>query len=565
MQRRLLLIAPLLATAAGWIFRRRLFAWALQVRPAQVQVKVAWGLHIPMRDGVRLTADHYSPGSDAALPVILIRSPYGRNPSAGMFGIIMAFCAQRFAERGYQVVVQDVRGRGDAEGVYQPYFNEADDGHDTLNWLTAQPWCDGRVAMWGSSYLGIVQWRVADHPAVAALVPGASASNLYPIVFPDGAFDLGLMMRWVATLRLLDETQSLPRQITGSVALEREVARAFQHLPIAEADSALRGGEVDYFRQWMHEALHDPNFSDALQAVDMHNVNAPVHLVGGWYDFFLRGVLSDYAALKAAGKSPHLTIGPWHHFSDLFMLAPMLGVAIDWFDQHLLHTTNSSAAPVNVFVMGENVWRAYPEYPPPSVPHPIYLGAGGTLTQASAAADPDHFTYDPADPTPVYGGTQFSAFAGPVDNRALESRGDVLTYTGPHLTAPLEVIGAVRAELYVKSSRPYTDFFVRICDVYPDGRSINVCDGLTRVTPESSTPLPDGSLCVEIDLWATAYRFKPGHRMRVIVGSGAHPRWSRHTGGENPLVDTELYPADQTIFHDGEHPSAVILPLVALA
>jgi uncharacterized protein len=561
----LLMGAGILIAFLLYSFRRFLIAGALRLSRPRYKVQVQRDLVIPMRDLAFLRADHYHPlNTQGKNPTVLIRSPYGRNKYAGTFGALVEFCAYRFAERGYEVVTQDTRGRFDSEGDFEPYFYEHEDGRATLDWLEQQPWFDGQVGMWGSSYLGIVQWAVADQPNIKALVPGITASSLYEIVFPDDAFDLGLMMRWIGLLRILQKhyRQPLFRSLTILLEVEREIRPSFQHLPVIEADAALRLGVVPYYRRWLNEALHNPELPKQLQAVDHQQVDAPVHLMGGWYDFFLRGLLRDYAALKAAGKQPYLTIGPWNHFSELFIMLPMLSDGVAWFDAHLKGERGKlRRKPVRLYVMGANEWREYDEFPPVCQPQRYFLNGGRALSDSPADSQPDTYHYDPFNPAPIVGGTQFHMLGGAQDNRKLEKRADVLTYTTPVLESPVEVIGAVKLELYAQSSLQHTDFFARLLDIYPDGRSINICDGLYRVQPEKVECLADGVMKFEVDMWATAYRFQKGHRIRLLISSSAHPRWSRHTGGSNPLTDSQLYAADQTIFHDPLHPSALVLPI----
>jgi putative CocE/NonD family hydrolase len=219
--------------------------------------------------------------------------------------------------------------------------------------------------------------------------------------------------------------------------------------------------------------------------------------------------------------------------------------------------------------MGLDEWRGYPDFPPPSQPERLYLAANHTLAAISENAPPDTYRYDPSNPTPAVGGAQFALQAGMVDNQKFAQRPDVLVYTSPPLTAPVEIIGQVNLELYVNSSQEHTDFYGRLCDVYPDGRVINICDGLSRVhlnqlttTCATHSNTWDQVCCVHVDLWFTAYHFRTGHRLQLIVGSGAHPRWNRHTGTADTLRDAKLQTAEQTIYHDADHPSALVLPVV---
>lgn len=542
--------------------RRRLFAFLLRLPPPCYHVHVAEGQAVPMRDGVHLIADHYQPNTLEPCPTILIRSPYGRRASAGFFGMLLAIIAQRFAERGYQVVVQDVRGRFDSGGEFNPYFNETRDGEDTLAWIKHRPWYNGKIGMWGPSYLGLVQWAVGTH--LDALVPSVTGSRLEMILYPDGAFDLGLALRWLTIFRALDKYAKRPLVAAAPMLLEVEhaIRPAFAHLPITEADTVALKQAAPYYRLWLeHPDPDDAVWQEARQTLDISHLKAPVHLMGGWYDFFLRTLLLDYHTLREAGQNPYLTIGPWSHFSNLMHLSSSLKPALAWFDAHLKGDSQGlREKPVRIYVMGANQWREMDDWPPPATPTPFYLHHHHQLAPMppQGIEAPDCYHYDPQQPTPALGGAQFSLSAGPKDNRRHEQRPDVLTYTTLPLTYDVEVIGPVRLRLYAHSSRPYTDFFGRLCDVHPDGRSVNICDGLLRINPQHTMVGEDGVWCLEVDMWATAHRFKAGHCIRLQVSSGAHPRWCRNLGSES---QTDLYCAEQTIYHDAVHPSALILPI----
>ncbi len=557
---------------AGWMVlyraRRWIYAFVLNLRRPRNGVRVRRDLPVLTYDGLTLATDHYRPARPGTYPTILIRSPYGRNRQASIFGSLLAFVARRFAERGYHVIVQDVRGRFDSEGIFYPYFNEQQDGLATLEWLAEQPWFDGQVALWGGSYLGIVQWCIAaESPLVKAMVPSITASDLRSILYPDGSVDLGLMLRWPTIFRLLDQYRNLPR-LTSLLMLrqtEHMASTGFDHLPLIEDDVVVLGQRVEYFREWLNTHHLEELWQSAAMQMHVQDVEAPVHLIGGWYDFFLRAQLKDYATLRAAGRKPYLTIGPWHHFETILSLVEVRE-GLDWFDAHLKGQTHRLRIdPVRIYVMGAGEWREFATWPPPCTPAAYYLQAAGQLADDEPAiySRPDTYCYDPADPTPICGGALFSLSAGPCDNRSLEARADVLTYTTPPLAAPLEVIGYVCARLYVRSSLEHTDFFARLCDVGPAGHSTNLCDGLFRVEPGKGTRQPDGTLCVDIDMWATAHRFRAGHRIRLQVSSGAHPRWNRNYGTGEPIGEcATLRAAEQTIYHDMQHPSALVLPVV---
>ncbi|WP_420643342.1 CocE/NonD family hydrolase [Candidatus Leptofilum sp.] len=555
------------AAAAGTLVyqnRRQIIARLLKLSPPQTQFSTEPNIQITMPDGVILVADLYRPTGLGPAPTVLIRTPYGRKS-------LNQFFATLFAERGFNVLCQDVRGRFASEGHFEPYVNEAADGEATLAWIAEQSWSNGRTGMWGQSYVGFVQWAAASTgtPHLQALLPAITQANL------GGPNDQGFMwldrtLRWILLLEAMMDDSLPPWEKMGlsyyAPMQNERIAPGQTQLPLATADEAVLGHPQDFYQKWaQHYEPNDPYW----QAVDLRRkvpkIGVPIHLVAGWYDIFLQGQLADYAALRAAGHDPHLTIGPWTHMAFPGMLAAVReGLA--WFTAKLQGETRAiRPSPVQIYLQGADKWLNYESWPPPSQETPFYLQSLGQLATTLPATDspPDHYRYDPAEPTPNLGGALLSIEAGPVDNRPLEARPDVLTYTTEPLTKPLTVIGHVRLRLYVRSSLEYTDFYGRLCDVAGDGRSLNVCDGLFRVQPGRGEPQPDGSLLVEVDMWATAYQFQPGHRLRLQVSSGAHPRISRNLGTGNPVMHaTEMRVAHQTIYHDPAHPSALFLPLL---
>lgn len=522
-----------------------------------------------MHDGVILYSDLYRPDNPGKYPTIMIRTPYGRNVNAGFFGSFMTFFAHRFVERGYNVLVQDVRGRRDSEGEFRPFFNEKADGRDTIQWITEQHWFNGELGLWGPSYLGITQWTIAEVPEVKTFMPIMTAAHMRNILAPDGAIDLGLMMRWITFLDVTDglfRKPMIPYLI--DVLRARYISeRATKHMPLSEADKALARREVAFYQEWLSQLDSDGQmWHEADRMVDLTTIEKPVHFVTGWYDFFLRDQLIDYEHLKMAGYPPYLTIGPWHHFNNGNGMMQGIHEGILWFDHHLKSPYNPiRKLPVQLYIMGRGEWRQCEQWPPPAAITAYYLQAGYRLAlEKSIAPVVSQYIYDPAYPTPAYGGSQFHLNAGPVDNRRLEARSDVLVFTTDLLEFDVTVVGYIKLCLYVKSSLDHTDFFGRLCDVQPGGKSINICDGLFRVKPGLGEAQPDGTLYIEIDMWATAHCFQKGHRIRLQVSSGAHPHWNRNLGHDEPIAtSTRLCPAQQTIYHDEAHPSALILPILS--
>jgi putative CocE/NonD family hydrolase len=287
--------------------------------------------------------------------------------------------------------------------------------------------------------------------------------------------------------------------------------------------------------------------------------------VGGWYDIFLPGQVADYEALRDAGRTTRLTIGPWTHSSPR-NLAAALRDGLAWFEQHVGEApSRATGAPVRVFVMGSGHWEEFAQWPPVAEPQRWYLGQGGTLgTEIAAAGGSDRYRYDPADPTPSAGGPSLNfRSAGPKDQVSRESRPDVLTYTSGVLAGDLTVVGPLSVTLHLRSTLEHTDFFVRLCDVSPKGKSTNLSDGIVRLGPGSVTRDDDGTFTLEISMWPTANTFRAGHRVRLQVSSGAHPLFARNTGSGEPLATaTTLRVADQEVWHDASHPSCVVLPVI---
>ncbi|HEX6492900.1 MAG TPA: CocE/NonD family hydrolase, partial [Candidatus Dormibacteraeota bacterium] len=528
------------------------------LRPAESRdIAIDEDLRAAMRDGTVLLADRLHPRDRPTPHIVLIRTPYGRRR-------YMRPVARAIAERGYQVVVQSTRGTFGSEGVFDPFRHEAADGEDTLAWLADQPWFGGSVAMTGASYLGYVQWSVAASapPYLKALAPQVTASEFGSLIHPDGSFALDSVLSWVHTVH---HQEGRPLRVLASMLGQRRaLAAVFSGLPLTGLDVSTVGRSVSFYQDWLeHRVANGGPFWSAIDhSGRLAEVVPPVTLLGGWYDLFLPRQLDDYTALREAGLRPQLTIGPWTHAHPA-VLGVGLRESLAWFDVHLRGRTDRlRAAPVRIFVMGAKAWRDLEDWPPPSTPTRWHLhGDGGLAPHAPATSPPDRYDYDPANPTPSVGGIVLGPHAGPRDNRRLEARPDVLVYTSAPLESDLEVIGRVSADLHVRSSCETTDFFVRLCDVEPSGRSVNICDGLAQLRPgrfggENGTPNR-----VRVDLWPTAHRFRRGHRVRVQVSSGAHPRFVRNLGGGEPLgTGRTVTIAHQEVHHDPDHPSAVVLP-----
>jgi len=535
----------------------------LRLPPAKTyDVMVERDLKVPMSDGTLLLADHYHTRRSSLAPTILVRSPYGR---AGVFGLVFA---RPYALHGFQVLIQSCRGTFGSGGEFNAFRNEQSDGLDTLEWLKKQAWFSGEFATVGASYLGLVQWAIATNateagPMLRAMGLQITSSEFRSVTYPGESFGLDTTLTWIGMMAHQEE--GLMSQLRNGRRRARETQRAVMHLPLRDADLVVAGKAVTYYRDWLeHDAPHDEWWTPVDFSDSAATITAPVSMVGGWYDIFLPCMLADYARMRSAGRRPYLAIGPWAHTSP-GAFPYMVRDSLAWFRTYLLGEKGLlRKAPVRVFVMGRNKWKSLPDWPPAGYrPQHWFLQPGrGLDTRPAGTSEPDRYRYDPANPTPSVGGSSLSQNSGARDNRGVEARPDILVYTSSALDYDIEVIGELRAELFVQSSLEHTDFFVRVCDVDPKGKSINITDGLVRLRPGQPTVGEDGVWEVILELWPTAHCFKSGHRIRVQVAGGSHPRYARNTGSGEPLATaTRLVAADHTVYHDQEHQSAIILPV----
>jgi len=534
----------------------RFLGRAFGLPPASARsVGVERDLKVPMSDGAVLLADRYVPPGEKP-PLVLVRSPYGRR---GPFGLLFG---RLLAERGFQVLVQSCRGTFGSTGSFDP-FAERDDGLATVAWMRRQAWYPGSFGTTGASYLGIVQWAIAadagpEHKAMVALV---TTSDTHATVYEGGSFSLQTMLGWTDQVAHQERLFALIRQ----PAAARRLAPLFDRLPLGALDRKATGRQVRYWQDWLaHPEPEDPYWAPRRFGGALSAPIAPASFVGGWYDIFLPAQLRDYAALRDAGHEPRLLIGPWQHTTPAG-IAASLRESVAFLRARLLDDLGLlGPTPVRIYVTGAEEWRDLPSWPPQASEQRWHLQSAGALRQdRPAAAEPDNYIYDPAKPTPSLAGPALAGGKSRTDNRSLEARPDVLTYTGQPLESDLEVIGQVTADLFVRSSREHTDFFVRLCEVDPSGRSVNVCDALRRLSPGQPGAEADGTIRVRIELWPAAHRFRKGNRLRVQISSGAHPRYARNLGTAQSLVSAaSSVTARQHVFHDPEHPSAIILPAV---
>jgi putative CocE/NonD family hydrolase len=552
-----------------------LLAYQLGIRRPEFAVRIERSVPLTAADGISLFADIYHPQrAGPKTPTILVRIPYSKTPTVRLFATVVG---QMWAERGYTVVLQGTRGRYESGGEYYPLRGERQDGLDTLYWLARQPWFDGRLGMWGCSYFGYTQWVLADckDPGPTALMIQESSTDFYAMFHPGGAFSFKSALHWAVLSHGKEDIIPTPD------AMERGVADG----PLVEADDrAVR--DIPFFDDWVRHADRDAYWAGIDGNDRARRLQAPVLLMAGWYDPFLPTQLADYARVRYKADSrianeTRLVIGPWSHAeaavlpgggrSRNFRLE-CLAPTVAWFDRHLLKNPVRDFPPVRIYTIGTGAWRDELEWPLARTRYtPYYLhgnrpanSASGSgilrLSRPKAGEPPDTFIYDPHNPVATAGGAMLGYGAGSARQEEIESRPDILVYSTEPLETDLEVTGPIELLLYVSTTAQCTDFTAKLVDVFPDGSAWNISEGILRRRYDES---PHGGTEIKINLWPTSAVFKKGHRVRLEVSSSNYPRFDRNpnTGGII-AIETNSVKAKQTVCHDADSPSRLILPII---
>lgn len=574
------------------------------------QVITEFGVSVPMRDGVQLKAVVIRPAKEGRYPVLITRTPYGKDATASA-GAGDAFVdIYRTVKEGYVVVIQDTRGRFESEGDWEliPTMNrEEEDGEDTIAWAAALPYSTGEIGTFGGSYWGYTQLCLMDKKikeykaAVPATVFSTPRDGFW---YRGGALELGLFTTWAMGLqydtlaRLGMDQEEYTNALWHLAGDMEQLKEKLKSLPLKDyapfIENRLPASAMDIIR----EGYENKSLTEKMTFADRYeDFNVPSLHIAGWYDVFLNGTLQNFMGTKGG----RLIVGPWTHWSrferlgDLFFGLYASAAAIDlpgmhlrWYDWIIKHKENGmeQEAPVKLFVMGDNVWRDEQEWPLKRTQYtPFYLNSRGNANTSegdgilsmtpSKEAGEDIYEYDPANPVETLGGVNLVLpyyAEGPKDQRPIESRNDVLVYTSEALQEDLEVTGPVKARIWASSSALDTDFVVRLVDVYPDGSAQNLTDGIIRAryrnfdeTGDVSLLKPGQPYLFEVDLWATSNVFKTGHRIRVDITSSSFPRWDRNPNTGNALTeDTEndFVVAKQTILHSDKYDSCIILPII---
>jgi uncharacterized protein len=495
--------APALSGPGSAMITRALGrAWSLP--PRRNRVTVSRNLSVPMSDGTTLQADHYFPVTDRQVATVLVRTPYGR-------GMPFSLDVRFLAERGFHVLVQSCRGTFGSGGEFDPMRREAADGQDTVAWLRRQHWFDGRLATYGASYLGFVQWALATDPPpeLRAAVVLVGPHDFSQAAYHHGAFDLQNFLGWSEMVAHQETTRTLTG-LWRMATTERRLRPALNGMPVTASARDLLGAGAPWFEGWLeHPEVTDPFWAPLQCGAALEKIQVPTLLVGGWQDLFLAQTLEQYRVLSGRGVPTRLVVGPWTHLDVGMRGGEAIAESLSWLDRYLGPRATAEAAPeaaakaaaeaadggrrggppensVRVWVGGTQApgWREVSGWPPAGPREQRWsLGPHGSLgPQAAGGPGSAQFRYDPADPTPSVGGAVMTLTAGVRDNQAVEQRADVLVFTSEPPAEPVEILGEVAAELSVTRDNPHADLFVRLCDVNAKGRSRNVCDGIVRLT-----------------------------------------------------------------------------------
>jgi putative CocE/NonD family hydrolase len=567
---------------------------------------------VAMRDGVRLATDAWIPADGGPGPVLLVRLPYGKDMTT-VYANALLPNVFTMVEAGYAVVYQDCRGTHRSGGEFIPMVNEPADGADTVAWLLEQPWCDGNIGTYGLSYLGFVQWATASaSDGLKAIAPAVTTTDYYstPWYSEGGAVSLHAIQTWSTGMAAVDAQRAAgagsgdPQELTDLMRMLADQDPHLAALPVRVRPL------LEKKWPWWADILAHPardRFWQGLSVADhFEDITVPALNIGGWYDIFVSSTARTFTELRRRGGSAEaregqrLIIGPWDHlnYTGIYpdrkfglmadaLFADLTGAHRQFFDRWLRGRADALAgsAPVRIFVMGIDQWRDEPDWPLPDTSYTEYFlhssgrantadGDGELRPQAPADGRADTYLYDPMRPVPTLGGRVMAPStanaAGPVDQRPVESRDDVLCYTGPVLDRPVEVTGHVSLTLFVSSSARDTDVTGKLVDVFPDGRAIFLTDGILRARYRNSLAEPElltpDQVCeVTVDLSVTSNVFLPGHRIRLEVSSSNFPRFDRNTNTGGTIAEdgeADVRVAVNRIFHGPGQPSRLVLPII---
>jgi len=524
---------------------------------------------VPMRDGVKLAAEIFRPDAPGKFPVVMLLRYFREGADRGEF----------FARRGYVVALVDCRGRYDSEGTWVPYVHEPQDGYDAQQWLGVQPWSTGKIGTFGISYNGFTQLMPAPlaSPHLKCLCPHEAQQTNFGHLYNDGVMQLNVVFEFGLFTKQGGQTQRiLPVRDPH-----------YRRLPLLTPVDEFPG--VQHIKDWFRHCRYDDYWKSYGIKEKHDRIKVPAYFFTGWYDNLCHEGWRNFTGFRqhggseAARRGTKILVGPWTHGGS-YGLPGLLDLHLRWYDHWLKGIDNGidREPPIKIYVMGADKWREENEWPLARTQFTrFYLdsdggaasaGGNGRLRRDPPKGDslPDQFVYDPENPVYTLGG-QISTHGdvwGPRDRRTVQQRPDVLVYTTAPLEADLEVTGPVELTLYAASSAVDTDFTATLTDVHPDGAAIHICEGIRGVTfrdsLENPTPIEPGKIYrYTISLWETSMVVKRGHRIRLEISSSNFPRYARNQNTGLPLgASAEVKTARQTVYHDAEHATHLLLPVI---
>ena len=546
-------------------------------------VKSLLDLGCPASDDVRLSTDVYMPDGAGPWPTVLIRTPYSNNDAVKKVPL-----GREFASNGYAVAIQDVRGRYDSGGEWEPFFNEATDGVAAQAWLADQSFCNGRIALMGRSYEGYCVWAGAfgHHPAVKAIIPIVALPDpVLNVPWQNGSV-FWTMITWAVLVH------GRTNQDVGQYNWEK----LYNFRPLNKLDEQL-GFASKMWQDWLAHPTKDEYWKRACYMHRMAELDVPALHVTGWYDDDGPSTYNNFPNARKLAKSAdeqYVLIGPWPHATNTKTVVQGVdfgpeetidfnGFVLDWLDKQIGERPESwgERSRARIFVMGENKWHDMADWPPPGTQEQAWhfasggkansmLGNGKLGLEPATGSPYDEYRYDPNHPTPYLYDAGTLQVGGPFDARPVQRRDDVLCYTSEPLKEDMVLCGRVFAELWVSTSAEDTEFVAMLCDIYPNGEARQLCDGNLRLayrdSLEKASPIPLGEVVkMRVDMWATGVRIYAGHRLRVQIASAAVPALAAHTNTlESPATAVKTVIATNRVYHDTKHPSRVLLPVASI-
>lgn len=542
----------------------------LDWRKSEYRVKRTAATELKLNDSVVLVADIYHPKGLDTAPTILVRVPLDDNGKSRFRSKVFG---QMWASRGYNVVIQGVRGRFGSGGVHIPFQTEREDGIATLEWIGKQTWHNGKIGMWGGSYFGYTQWVLFDQKGLGldALLVHISSSSNYDMFYPSGAFSLETALYWAVRSRTI---QDAPFKY-------EDLKQAYETYNLYDIDNAAVAN-IPFYNDWVTHQTCDSFWIRADGQDRIKELQMPVLLMAGWYDPYLQSMVNDWNRLtqnpnEVVRNGSVLVIGPWGHANTITMpdgyedkpyRVSSVEYSIDWFDRHVMKRNSKPQAPVKIFVMGINQWRYENEFPLARTEYRKFFLNGivsegnykhGTLDSAAGDNVARVYIYDPADPVPSLGGSVLGERSGTMAQNEIQSRKDVLLFSTPVLQEDMEITGPIELVLYVKTDAVNTDFTAKLTDVYPDGNAWNISEGIVR-----QDYLPRNLSRISIRLNPTSNVFKKGHKLRLEVSSSNYPRYSRNFNNGNNIRPEGMRSAVQTVLCGKDFPSHLILPVIPI-